>query len=173
MNASRKSIAAVFWGSMALASMASSSHAAPCRPVTGAFASTIEMGPGCASSPISMCTHGRLDGDLHATYEFAFRSLTPDATNPLRSNYEGTSVITLEGGSQPHMFSSDTGFLIVKPDGGASFETTVHIVDGTGDYASASGQIVAGGSLDLGTGSGDGSYRGAICRPAAGGGCGH
>ena len=159
-----------FWSTLALLTIPQAADASHCTPESGPFLSTLEQGPGCSTSPIAMCTHGQLHGALEARYEFTFQTLTPDPYEPTRSNYTGVSVIAFTDG-RAQMFSQDAGFFLIRPDGEAIFETTVHFTGGTADYLHASGQLVASGLLDFATGSGDGSYIGSICRPSLAVGC--
>ncbi|WP_394850106.1 hypothetical protein LZC95_21940 [Pendulispora brunnea] len=128
----------------------------------------LDHGSACSASPIWTCTHGRLEGNLDAKYEFTFKTLVPDAMESGRLNYEGTSVITMANGAR--MFGQDSGYFQLHPDGSGAFETTVHIQGGTSDYSNASGRIVASGSFQR-SGSAVGSYTGFICPSSDASGC--
>ena len=147
---------------VALAVVAGATAHHRCTPVSGDFTSVLVTGPECAS-PIGMCTHGILTGDLRGTYDFVFTSLMPagDPSDPLKMVYTGTSKIVTQGGT---MIGQDTGWLRINPTGPSAFETTVNIVGGTGKYKKATGFIVATGELNLVTGEAVGTYTGEICR---------
>jgi hypothetical protein len=74
-------------------------------------------------------------------------------------------VITTAGGQ---LFGSDSGILRITGPTTASFVTVVRIVGGMGEFAGATGGIVAPGRLDFSTGNTLGTYWGAVCRPHAG-----
>jgi hypothetical protein len=154
----------------AFATVAQISEAGQCSDVDGPFTSSIEVGPGCVDSPIQMCTHGHLDGDLEGSYEFSF--LTPpvqDPTNPARTTFTGKSIITLDHGRQ--LYGEDSGYLDARPDGLFDFQTTVNIVGGNHEFRNAVGRLVATGLANFATGVTTGSYEGRVCKHA-GGGCG-
>ena len=152
-------------GFIIAASIASSARQAlanDCRGVDGPFTSSLVPPPTC-TSPVGLCTHGIFTGDFAGTYDFTFQTMAPVPDHPGRFFYTGQSVITpARGGGQ--LFSDDHGYLDMGP-GSAPFVTTVLIARGSGRYASASGTLVAQGTLDLTTGQATGSYTGAICRP--------
>ena len=146
---------------LVLAALPTAAAASDTRSVEGPFSSTLVAPPGC-TSPIGICTHGLLTGDLEATYDFTMETLFPvgDPNAPNKFLYTGESVITdLDGGAQ--MFSHDTGVLFFE---GASnpFVTTAHIDSGTKQYADATGTLVASGTIDFVSGQTTGSYTGSI-----------
>jgi hypothetical protein len=130
-----------------------------CEDIAGDFSSVLVQA-GC-TSPVGICTHGLLTGDLEATYDFTMLTLTaPDATGA--SYYTGTSVITTPDGSK--IFSNDTGVIYpgLFP---APFVTTAHLTRGTGRFKKVDGgQIVASGQLNFNTGQAVGTYTGEICK---------
>jgi hypothetical protein len=142
-------------------------HHDHCRDVQGPFTSTLVPPPTC-TSPVGLCTHGILHGDLEATYDFTFATLVPadDPAHPGRMIYTGTSIITPT--DKPNvvgqMFSDDDGFLDPSPDGTANFETTVHVDRGTKLEKHTDGTLVASGVLNFATGEAVGSYIGELCR---------
>lgn len=146
-----------------------------CRHVDGPFTSTVIPPPpaGSCASPVGLCTHGILHGDLEATYDFTAQTLMPanDPEHPNRLVYTGTSVITaLHGHAQ--MFSNDTGYLDMNADPTAEspFATTVVIQSGTRRWQHTGGMLVASGNLVFATGDAVGSYVGSLChRHACGG----
>src|SRR5215471_9017849 len=64
-----------------------------CRHFDGPFASTTVPPPDC-KSPVGLCTHGLLDGDMHATYDFTAQTIAPDPNDPTALRLTGTSVVT-------------------------------------------------------------------------------
>jgi hypothetical protein len=140
-------------------------HHNQCRAIEGPFTSNVVPVPPC-TSPVGLCTHGILEGDLDAIYDFTAQTLQPanDPDHPNRLVYTGTSVITLDNGSA-QMISNDHGFLDMNadPTGPSPFETTVVIASGTHRFKHTSGQLVAGGLLTFATGEAVGSYTGELC----------
>jgi hypothetical protein len=131
-----------------------------CDDVEGPFSSVL-VTAGCAS-PVGICTHGLLTGDLEATYDFTMLTLVPDPIDPTAEVYTGRSVITTKGGSQ--LFTNDTG--VIHPGSvPAPFVTTANIVSGTGKFQNVcGGKIVASGKLNFATGQAVGTYTGEICQ---------
>lgn len=118
-----------------------------CHDVSGTFTA---IAPPQCPSPVGICTHGRLSGDLSATYDFVATGVTAGGA------LTGHSTITLDNGAV--IFGSDTS--VLGSDG--SFVTTVHIVGGTRQYAHATGMLVAPGRF-LANGGTEGTYSGTIC----------
>ena len=79
-------------------------------------------------------------------------------------NWALASNTTAAGGQ---LFGSDSGILRITGPTTASFVTVVRIVRGTGEFAGATGGIVAPGQLDFVTGNTVGTYWGAVCGPDA------
>jgi hypothetical protein len=131
-----------------------------CDDVEGPFSSVL-VTAGCAS-PVGICTHGHLTGDLEATYDFTMLTLVPDPSDPTAELYTGTSVITTSDGSK--LFSKDTG--IIHPGSvPAPFVTTANLISGTGMFQNVcGGKIVASGKLNFATGEAIGTYTGQICK---------
>jgi hypothetical protein len=69
---SRIGAAAIAAGVLVSASAASAHHRA--TRVEGSFSMTVVGGEAC-TSPISLCTHGTLSGDLPGSYDAVFDSL--------------------------------------------------------------------------------------------------
>ena len=115
-----------------------------CHAVAGSF--TAVSPPDC---PSFLCTHGRLTGDLAATYDFVATGVTPEGLT-------GNSTITLDNGAVIN--GNDTS--VLNPDG--TFVTTVRIVGGTRQYAHATGALVAPGAFTANGGT-EGTYSGTIC----------
>ena len=135
-----------------------------CRDVDGPFTSVLVAPPEC-QSPVGLCTHGILVGDLESDYDFTATTLEPadDPDHPGRLIYTGVSVITPKNGAG-QMFSDDTGYL--DPDAtdpNAYFATTVHVMRGTKNDKKTTGTLVASGVLNFITGEAVGSYTGTLC----------
>lgn len=149
----------------ALASPALADDDGPqCKSIDGPFTSNVVPVPPC-TSPVGLCTHGNLTGDLDAFYDFTAQTLVPanDPEHPNRFLYTGTSVITAKHGNA-QMFSNDHGYIDMNaPTDGSPFATTVVIASGTYRWKHTGGYIIASGSLTLATGVAVGSYVGALC----------
>jgi hypothetical protein len=117
-----------------------------CDELSGPFTSSV--GSPC-TSPVGLCTHGTLQGDLPAQYDFKFF-------------YTGTSVITANNGT---LYTYDTGVIHMLPENAPSpFVTTATIIDGTGKYKKRRGEFVATGMLQFGNATG--SYAAELCKVA-------
>jgi len=152
------SIRAAILGAVVVVGIASAATAGPCKDYTGTFTA---IAPADCFSPVGICTHGTLVGDFPSTYDFVADTLTP-TENPVEFTYTGHSVITSHTGAT--LLGSDSGRLTIRPDGTAAFVTTVELVGGTRQYAGVTGQFVAPGVLNLGTGATVGSYTATICK---------
>ena len=130
-----------------------------CTPLSGAFVATAELG--CLASPVLLCTHGRLTGDLDGSYEFVMttQQAGSDLSKPNRLTFTGESVIATEGG---RMFAQDAGRMDVGP-GPWPFQTVVDIHGGEGAWDGATGRLVADGALDHRRGVTEGTYAGEVC----------
>jgi hypothetical protein len=119
--------------------------------------------PECKSTG-DLCTHGALTGDLDAAYDFnaSSQTMSKDPAHPGRIEFAGKSVITPTA-NDGVMHSDDTGFIDPDGKGGAAFETTVVIIDGTGSWEGETGKLVASGTVDFMTGKTSGSYTGTLC----------
>ena len=137
--------------------LATAAAAAPCKTYTGTFTA---VAPADCESPVRICTHGTLVGGFPSTYDFVADTLVPTGI-PEEFTYTGHSLITTGKGT---LTGSDSGHLTMRPDGTATFVTTVKLVGGTGKYEDVSGQFVAPGVLDLATGGTVGSYTAQICK---------
>ncbi|MET0343551.1 MAG: hypothetical protein ABW252_21245 [Polyangiales bacterium] len=130
-----------------------------CDALLGAFTSVV--GAPCAS-PVGLCTHGTLEGDLAGQYDFTFETLVP-ANDPLdrfKYFYTGTSVVSAKQG---RLITHDTGVIHMLPDNEPSpFVTTATVVDASGKYASRRGEFVATGFLTFGNATG--SYAAELCK---------
>jgi hypothetical protein len=135
-----------------------------CRSVDGPFSSVLVEPPEC-TSPVGLCTHGDLEGDLEANYDFTAATLAPanDPAHPGRLHYTGTSVITLKHGNTV-MYSDDTGDLDPDATGNAMFITTAHVIRGTRSAKNTVGTLIASGTLSFATGQATGGYTGELCK---------
>ena len=132
-----------------------------CREFTGPFTSVLVTGPTCAS-PLGLCTHGILTGQLPSTYDFTFLTLAPVINDPSTQLYTGASHIRLAHGAE--LFGRDHGALHFIGPTVATFVTVVDLVSGTRRYRGASGTIVTSGTLDFITGNAVGGYVAKICK---------
>ena len=133
---------------------------AGCKHFDGPFSSVLVPPPAC-TSPIGLCTHGHLSGDLEATYDFTFASLAPagDPSDPTKFFYTGTSIVTTSKGV---ITTADTG--VISGAGPINpFVTTAQVAGGTHRYKNASGAFVATGELNGPTGVAVGTYTATIC----------
>ena len=131
-----------------------------CKTYAGHFVATTESP--CLASPVLLCTHGTLTGDLPSTYDFVMTSQTPltDLSDPAFLVFTGDSVITTDAG---RMLAHDTGKMWMDPSGVWPFETTVNIHSGDGAWEGATGRLVATGALDHHRGVTEGEYVGHVC----------
>ncbi|HZU82321.1 MAG TPA: hypothetical protein VE987_05370 [Polyangiaceae bacterium] len=134
-----------------------------CRFFDGPFSSAM-VGPPTCTSPVGVCTHGLLQGDFQAIYDFTMETLQSanDPNDPTEFVYTGHSTVTTPRGV---MHTNDSGMLHIPPGGApAPFVTTASVVSGTGRFTGATGVFVATGKLDFATGDSSGSYIAQICR---------
>jgi hypothetical protein len=134
-----------------------------CTAFYGPFSS--QTGEPC-ESPIGLCTHGSLQGEFPAQYDFTFETLdnANDPSDPTKFVYTGYSVVTALDGSGV-AYTDDTGVIHIPEEGLAPFVTKAIIVDGTKKFAKADGGFVATGNLAFETGLAVGSYSAVICKP--------
>jgi len=133
------------------------SQARDCTDAAGAFSAEA---PESCTSPIGICTHGKLTGGLRSTYDFV--ADTQDDSGPVAS-LTGHSTITLAKGKSV-LHGQDTS--TVAHDNGA-FTTTVKVAGGTRQYEHASGTVVAIGTFDFTTHATKGTYNAHICKHPA------
>ncbi len=107
---------------------------------------------------------GTLNGRFEETYYFVMDTLVPIGDSETDFMYTGHSVITrTHGGAK--LFGQDTGVITFTPPGVPSpFVTTVNVVGGTKQYATATGQFVATGQLDFSTGAASGTFTSNVCK---------
>jgi hypothetical protein len=117
------------------------------------------------SSPIGLCTHGLLQGEFPATYDFTFTTLQSanDPNDPTKSVYTGTSVVTASDGSGV-MYTQDTGIIHIPGNAPAQFVTKAVITHGTKRYHETEGAFIATGSLEFQTGLAVGSFSAVLCK---------
>jgi hypothetical protein len=134
-----------------------------CSAFYGPFSS--QTGDPC-DSPIGLCTHGSLEGEFPAQYDFTFETLESanDPSDPTKFVYTGYSVVTARDGSGV-MNTDDTGVIHMTQTGPAPFVTKAIVVDGTKKFANADGGFVATGNLTFETGLAVGSYSAVLCKP--------
>lgn len=129
-----------------------------CDELLGPFTSVV--GTPCAS-PVGLCTHGRLEGDLAGQYDFTFETLVPanDPNDRFKFFYTGTSVVSAKEGT---LTTHDTGVIHMLADNAPSpFVTNATVVAGTGKFQARRGEFVATGFLTFGNATG--SYVAALC----------
>ena len=133
-----------------------------CTALYGPFSS--QVGEPC-DSPIGLCTHGMLEGELEATYDATFDTMVPanDPSDPSKLLYTGTSVVSALDGSGV-IYTEDTGEIRTNPDGTSSFVTKAVIVDGTKSFKKTDGGFVAVGTLNQ-LGASEGSFSAVLCAP--------
>lgn len=135
-----------------------------CAAFYGPFSS--QTGEPC-DSPIGLCTHGMLEGEFEATYDFTFATLDPanDPSDPTTFVYTGTSIVAALDGSGV-LYTEDTGVIHIPQDNTpADFVTKAIITEGTKAYKKTSGGFVATGSLVFATGAAEGSFSAVLCNP--------
>lgn len=134
-----------------------------CQEFSGEFTSTlVPPGPLC-QSPVFICTHGILTGDIEGTYDFVMTELVcgTDPDDPSMCLYAGDSVVTTEKGS---IITTDTGVMRFNfPPALTPFVTTAESTSGTQRYRNATSVFVATGELDFITGEAAGTYTLQVC----------
>lgn len=133
-----------------------------CLNFSGPFESQ-EVPPPPCTSPVGLCTHGMLEGDFPATYDFTFATLQSanDPTDPTEFTYTGHSVVTNKLGV---MHTNDNGVIHIPVNGAPSpFATTAIVASGSELYSHTTGVFVAQGLLDFSTGNATGSFIAHLC----------
>jgi hypothetical protein len=137
-------------------------HGDGCRKVRGDFSSVAVFPPEC-TSPVGLCTSGRLTGTLQgATYAFTMNNLNavPEPEAQFVSFFSGISTVTTRSGRV--LRGVDTGAMNLMPpgtEGSGQFSTLLSFVDGGGGF------LHIRGHLDLATGNAEGDYEGEVCSP--------
>lgn len=121
------------------------------------------VAPATCASPVGLCTHGKLDGDFPAVYDFVAATLQSanDPNDPTEYEYTGHTVITTPDGL---IYTNDNGVVHISGAATAPFATTILIASGTGRYADASGTFLDRGTSTLATGANTGQYIAQVCR---------
>lgn len=132
-----------------------------CQELTGDFTSTVVPPPECAS-PVGICTHGVLTGDVEGTYDFVITEFIcgADPGNPSLCTYKGDSVVTTAKGS---ITTADTGVMDIANPLAVPFVTTAESIAGTNRYRNAESVFVATGELNFITGEAVGTYTLQVC----------
>jgi hypothetical protein len=132
-----------------------------CQDFSGDFTSTLVPPPAC-QSPIGICTHGVLTGEIEGTYDFVMTELVcgADPLNPALCTYAGDSIVTTEKGS---ITTRDTGVMDQTVPTAVPFVTTAEFIEGTHRYKNATGVFVATGELNFFTGEAVGTYTLLVC----------
>jgi hypothetical protein len=132
-----------------------------CKPVVGNFEAQV-VTDGC-TSPVGLCTAGRVWGGIQGTYAFTMTSASPNG-EPTASTvlfFTGHSVVTLKKGDV--VLGTDTGAIDLPPgQGGFASLITFH-PGGTGATTNATGQIRLRGDFNPVEGTTSGDYLGTIC----------
>src|SRR5262249_1068847 len=135
-----------------------------CRPVVGSFEAHVVF-DGC-TSPVGLCTAGRVWGGLQGTYHFVMSNLIPSG-RPAAAQPPVT-IMFFAGDSKVRR---KPGALLMGEDPGAidlargGFGSLITFQGGTGAAANASGQIRLRGDFDPVAGTTSGDYIGTICMP--------
>ena len=133
-----------------------------CKPVVGSFEAHV-VAAGC-TSPVGLCTAGRVWGGIQGTYEFTMSSAVPNGEPevPTILFFTGHSKVTLKSGAV--VLGTDTG-VIDLPPGNGGFASLITFNGGTGAMSNATGQIRLRGDYDAVAGITSGDYLGTLCAP--------
>jgi len=139
--------------------------AAPtCKPVVGSFEATVvPPGQGHCPANATLCTTGRVWGGIQGNYQFVMTAMIPSSSIGGVSTiffFTGKSTVFLKNGNQ--VFGTDTGSIDVPP-GQGGFASLITFSGGTGEMASASGQIRLRGDFNAAEGTTSGDYLGTLC----------
>jgi hypothetical protein len=128
---------------------------AQCHAFYGPFTSVIVPPPDC-QSPVGLCTHGILTGELPATYDFTALTERTDPNDPDNVILTGTSVVTTRKG----IIHTDDVSTLNMVTGDFVTKALVHNSD---IWQAQSGGFLAAGILDLTTGQATGNYSAILC----------
>jgi hypothetical protein len=133
-----------------------------CKPVVGSFEAHLVL-TGC-TSPIGLCTAGRVWGGIQGSYEFAMASAVPTGESdvPTILFFTGHSRVTLKSGDI--VAGTDTGAIDLPP-GAGGFVSLITFKGGAGAMSNATGQIRLRGDFDPAAGTTSGDYFGTVCTP--------
>jgi hypothetical protein len=138
--------------------------AAPARriPVRGLIISKLLEGPAC-TSPVGVCTAGRLTGGIQGTFVFTAKTLTPTADTPATGVmlYTGEIVIRTARGE---IRVKDAGAINYTAGGTGDVGASSTIVGGTGHNTGISGRLRIAGTFTPDAG-GRSEYHGYIVLP--------
>ena len=149
------SFALLLIAGIAAASPASAHSGPKCHMKRGSVTIQIYTDSTCPSA-VGLCANVTFRGGIRGTSNFVGTSLTPSV------DVAATGIVFLTGDN--HIQTRD-GDLFVKDaivfntTGDAEFSEVDTIVGGTGDFAGATGRLIATGSNN------EGSYEVEICRP--------
>lgn len=131
-----------------------------CKPVVGSFEAHVVV-TGC-TSPVGLCTAGRVWGGIQGTYEFTMSSAVPngEAAVPTILFFTGHSKVSLKSGDT--VLGTDTGAIDLPP-GNGGFASLITFKGGTGAMSNATGQIRLRGDFDPVAGITSGDYLGTVC----------
>ena len=126
-----------------------------CHAFYGPFTSVVVPPPAC-NSPVGLCTHGTLVGELPATYDFTAVTQATDPSNPNIVTLTGKSVVTTASGviytDDISVINFATGDFVTKA-----------LVHKTKIRGAKTGGFIAAGNLDLATGQAIGNYSAVLC----------
>jgi len=133
-----------------------------CKPVVGHFEANVA--PVDCTSPVGLCTAGRVWGGIQGTYHFVMSSAQPNCEPdvPAILFFTGRSDVALKSGD--HVFGVDTGAIDLSPAEGG-FASLITFRGGTGAASGATGQIRLRGDYNPVEGTTSGDYLGTICTP--------
>jgi hypothetical protein len=139
---------------------ASPAWAQQCKPVVGSFEAHV-VTDGC-TSPVGLCTAGRVWGGIQGTYSFVMTNAQPNGEPdvPTILFFTGHSQVTLKIGDQ--VLGTDTGSIDLPP-GNGGFASLITFHGGSGSMAGATGQIRLRGDFDPVAGTTSGDYLGTLC----------
>jgi len=133
-----------------------------CKPVVGSFEAHV-VNDGC-TSPVGLCTAGRVWGGIQGTYSFVMTTANPNGEPdvPTILFFTGHSQVALKSGDL--VLGTDTGAIDLPP-GNGGFASLITFHGGTGAMAGATGQIRLRGDFDPAAGTTSGDYLGTLCTP--------
>ncbi len=159
------SIAAALFATLVFLNGRSSGQTSPkpeARSVKGHISSVQLTGPEC-TSPVGLCTKGRLSGDIKGGFVFTANTLTPTADTPVTGvvHYTGDIVIHTTNGD---ILIKDAGAFNALPGGTGDVGSVSTITGGTGRWAGAAGHIHISGTFTPADG-GDSDFEGEVSVP--------
>ena len=126
-----------------------------CHAFYGPFTSVVVPPPDC-KSPVGLCTHGTLVGELPATYDFTALTQMNDPNDPNIVTLTGKSIVTTAAGvihtDDVSVINFATGDFVTKA-----------LVDKTKIHDAKTGGFIAAGNLNLATGQATGNYSAILC----------